>query len=243
MNNAEREIGNEKLVTIEKLCVKVRKRFASTVFKHLASFIDKGFKTKTVQDFVEIPLKQGCDLKALKKALTTLLAGRNGCNGRDQCFEFKTSIFVKKSIAIELSPKQLFLNVFGKPASRLGIDVVGDIAILELDNRDIANESLLKQFAEQFLKNYKHVKTVLLKTAGRSGEFRLQRLKFLAGVNKTVTMHREHGCVFKVDVAKAYFSPRLAHERLRIAKLVKPGENVLVMFSGIFYQPLVFTSC
>ncbi|MCD6464272.1 class I SAM-dependent methyltransferase family protein [Candidatus Woesearchaeota archaeon] len=229
MNNAERKIDNEKLVTIERLCVKVRKRFANTVFKHLTSFIDKALKTNTVQEFVEIPLKQGCDLKALKKALTTLLA-RNGC---DHCFEFKTSIFVKKSIAMELSPKQLFLNVFGKPASRLGIDIVGDIAILELDNRDIASEAVLKQFAEQFLNNYKHVKTVLLKTGGRSGEFRLQELKFLAGVNKTVTMHREHGCVFKVDVAKTYFSPRLAHERLRIARLVKHGENVLVMFSGV----------
>ena len=36
-----------------------------------------------------------------------------------------------------------------------------------------------------------------------------------------------------VDVTKAYFSPRLSTERLRIANLVKPNERVLNMFAGV----------
>ena len=44
-------------------------------------------------------------------------------------------------------------------------------------------------------------------------------LEFLAGADKTETEYKEHGCRFKVDVVKAYFSPRLSTERLRVAKL------------------------
>ena len=53
------------------------------------------------------------------------------------------------------------------------------------------------------------------------------------GERKSETIHKEYGCVFKIDLKKAYFSPRLSYERLRIAKLVKPGEVVLNMFAGV----------
>ena len=46
-------------------------------------------------------------------------------------------------------------------------------------------------------------------------------------------MHRESGCAFKVDLAKCYFSPRLSGERMRIANLVKNGENIINMFAGV----------
>jgi tRNA (guanine37-N1)-methyltransferase len=36
-----------------------------------------------------------------------------------------------------------------------------------------------------------------------------------------------------VDLAQAYFSPRLAHERLRVASLVGPGEVVTNLFAGV----------
>jgi tRNA (guanine37-N1)-methyltransferase len=55
----------------------------------------------------------------------------------------------------------------------------------------------------------------------------------LAGEKRTTTTYRENGCSFKVDLAKAYFSTRLGFERKRIADLVKPGENVLVLFAGV----------
>ena len=42
-----------------------------------------------------------------------------------------------------------------------------------------------------------------------------------------------------MDLEKTYFSARLGHERLRIAKQVKLGENVLVMFSGSSPYPLI----
>ncbi|MEK6887181.1 MAG: methyltransferase domain-containing protein, partial [Nanoarchaeota archaeon] len=46
------------------------------------------------------------------------------------------------------------------------------------------------------------------------------------------TMYAENGMRLLLDIEKVYFSPRLGNERARIANLVKPDENVLIMFSG-----------
>jgi tRNA (guanine37-N1)-methyltransferase len=46
-------------------------------------------------------------------------------------------------------------------------------------------------------------------------------------------VHKESGCLFNVDVGKCYFSPRLFHERRRIAEQVKPGEVIINMFAGV----------
>jgi tRNA (guanine37-N1)-methyltransferase len=66
-----------------------------------------------------------------------------------------------------------------------------------------------------------------------SGEFRTRELEVIAGEPRTETIHQEHGCRFKTDLAQAYFSPRLATERLRIARLVEPGEVITNMFAGV----------
>jgi len=77
------------------------------------------------------------------------------------------------------------------------------------------------------------VKCVYEQEGGIEGEFRLRSLKHLAGEKRTLTLHKENGCVFKVDVARCYFSPRLSTERLRLAGLVAPKERVLNMFAGV----------
>src|SRR5438132_907051 len=43
----------------------------------------------------------------------------------------------------------------------------------------------------------------------------------------------DHGLRYHVDLAQAYFSPRLASERKRIADLVRPGEVVADPFAGV----------
>ena len=80
---------------------------------------------------------------------------------------------------------------------------------------------------------HRNIKTVLTPITPFTGDFRVRTLKLLAGENKTCTTHRESGCVFRVDVEKCYFSPRLSGEHLRIAKLVLPGETVVNMFAGV----------
>ena len=79
----------------------------------------------------------------------------------------------------------------------------------------------------------KNIKCVYEQEGGIEGEFRLRRLKHLAGEKRTLTLHKENGCVFRVDVARCYFSPRLSTERLTIARQVTPKERVLNMFAGV----------
>jgi tRNA (guanine37-N1)-methyltransferase len=109
-------------------------------------------------------------------------------------------------------------------------DIVGDIAVLKLPE-----ELLLKKrvIGEALMQVHSHVRTVLRQTSVVRGEFRTRELEVIAGEPKTETTYREGGCSFKVDLAKVYFSPRLATERLRVAKQVKPGEVVVNMFAGV----------
>jgi len=109
-------------------------------------------------------------------------------------------------------------------------DIVGDIAVIRVPEEF---KSLSSNIAEAIMRTQKHVKTVLRQTSAVSGEYRLRQLEWIAGENRTETVHREFGCVFKVDLSKCYFSPRLSFERMRIAKLVQPNETVLNMFAGV----------
>jgi tRNA (guanine37-N1)-methyltransferase len=109
-------------------------------------------------------------------------------------------------------------------------DVVGDIAIIRLP----CTSSVTAQTAAKAIMSvHRKVKTVLLQVSPVAGDLRLRRLTHLAGENKTSTIHREFGCLFSVDVAKCYFSPRLSHERMRIARMIEPNENVVNMFAGV----------
>jgi tRNA (guanine37-N1)-methyltransferase len=108
-------------------------------------------------------------------------------------------------------------------------EVVGSIAIIRMpaaseNTQDVANAIMSIQ---------RSVKTVLVQVGPVVGDFRLRRLEHVAGENKTSTIHRESGCLFSVDVEKCYFSPRLSHERLRVAQVVESNETVVNMFAGV----------
>jgi tRNA (guanine37-N1)-methyltransferase len=119
---------------------------------------------------------------------------------------------------------------------KTSFDVVGDIAILEIDDKLKKKEKLI---AETLLKLHKNIKVVCKKAGIHKGEFRTRRLTILAGERRKETTHTENRCRFKLHLEKTYFSVRFGTERGRIAQLVKPGEKVLVMFSGIAPFPLV----
>jgi tRNA (guanine37-N1)-methyltransferase len=109
-------------------------------------------------------------------------------------------------------------------------DIVGGIAVVEIppeleQHRTIVGEAILKV--------HKNVRTVLAKAGAVSGTYRLRDFAVIAGERKTATVHKEHGCRYYVDVAKAYFSPRLSHEHKRVSSLVKEGETVVDLFAGV----------
>jgi tRNA (guanine37-N1)-methyltransferase len=110
------------------------------------------------------------------------------------------------------------------------LDVVGDIAILEIPAELEAHK---KEIGAAILATHKGVLTVLAKAGAVTGTYRLRSLDFIAGEHRTTTVHKEYGCSFYVDVAKAYFSPRLSHEHWRVASLVQNGETVLDLFAGV----------
>ncbi|MEM2281292.1 MAG: class I SAM-dependent methyltransferase family protein, partial [Candidatus Bathyarchaeia archaeon] len=110
------------------------------------------------------------------------------------------------------------------------IDFVGDIAIIEIPPE---LEAYKMEIGNAILQVHKNVKTVLAKAGAVKGEYRLREFNVIAGQPKTETIHREHGCQFHVDLAKAYFSPRLSHEHMRVASAVKEGETVIDMFTGV----------
>jgi len=130
---------------------------------------------------------------------------------------------LKTFLAGKLDPQELQLLY-------RSFDVIGDIAVIRVP------EALRKKnriVAEAVMQANKQVKTVMLQVSPVSDEFRLRKLKWVAGERRTETVHKEHGCVFKVDPAKCYFSPRLSYERMRIARQVQPSEVVVNMFAGV----------
>jgi tRNA (guanine37-N1)-methyltransferase len=109
-------------------------------------------------------------------------------------------------------------------------DVIGDIIIMKIPN---SLQHKKYTIGKHLLESMKHVKCVFLQTSSVDGDFRLRRLELLAGVDRTVTEYNEHGCRFRVDVGKVYFSPRLSTERHRIAERVRDNEIITNMFAGV----------
>ncbi len=115
-------------------------------------------------------------------------------------------------------------------------DMIGTIAVLEIPK---GLEKKGKLMARSLLASHKNIKTVMKKAGGHTGTYRLQKLTHIAGERTTETLHRENGVSIKLDIRKVYFSPRLATERLRIARKIKEGEEILAMFAGCGPYPLV----
>lgn len=109
-------------------------------------------------------------------------------------------------------------------------DIIGDIAVIKLPEELLPKKGVIGRALMQV---HRHLRTVLRQVGPIGGEFRTRELEVIAGEPGTETTHREGGCIFKVDLAQVYFSPRLAHERLRVASLVNPGEIVTNLFAGV----------
>ncbi len=65
-----------------------------------------------------------------------------------------------------------------------------------------------------------------------SGEFRVSGMRRIAGRANT-TVHRENGCLYKVDLSKLIFAKGNSFERGRVR--AGEGERVVDMFAGIGY--------
>jgi tRNA (guanine37-N1)-methyltransferase len=109
-------------------------------------------------------------------------------------------------------------------------DQIGDIVIIKIPDDLMSKKRLI---ANTILEHTKSAKAVFVQTSPVKGDYRIRGLEFVAGANRTITEYKEHGCRFKVDVARTYFSPRLSTERLRIANIVGEDEIIINMFAGV----------
>ena len=118
-------------------------------------------------------------------------------------------------------------------------DVIGSkqkaVAVIELPKGLREHESVI---AGTLMGIQRNVKSVLVKESERAGEYRTRELRLVAGDPDTEVLHKESGCLFRLDPRAVYFSPRESAERERIAAAVADGEEVLVMFSGVGPLPI-----
>ncbi|MEM2974563.1 MAG: class I SAM-dependent methyltransferase family protein [Candidatus Micrarchaeia archaeon] len=139
----------------------------------------------------------------------------------------------KRTLTLEEALRKLGVPQSGMSKS---YDIFGDIALVEIPK---GMTRYAKRIAKAVMAVNPAVKVVAMKTGPISGEYRVRNLKVIGGENRTDTYHKETGCIFHVDIAKSYFSPRLSFERRRISGLVRLKERVFVPFAGVGPFPII----
>ena len=185
------------------------------------NLFNRELRVEQVEDYLYIPLLSKpppTDIKELKKSFPEFEISTHRFSERT-----KRPLKLVDMLKDKLSPHLL-------ASLPHAIDFVGDIAIIEIPPE---LEDHKKTIGEAVLKTHKRVDTVLAKSGAIEGVYRLREFEVIAGVGKTETVHREHGCIYHVDLVKAYFSPRLSHEHDRVALRVREGETVVDMFAGV----------
>ncbi|MFB6196443.1 MAG: class I SAM-dependent methyltransferase family protein [Haloplanus sp.] len=104
---------------------------------------------------------------------------------------------------------------------------VGEVVVIDEDDPERARE-----VADAVVESDLPVDAVLNRASKVKGQERVREWEVLAGEG-TETVHREYGCEYRVDLAEAFFSPRLATERHRVAEQVQAGEQAFDMFAGV----------
>ncbi len=112
-------------------------------------------------------------------------------------------------------------------------ELLGDVLVLRLPPSLIG----LERAAAEAYADVLGAKSVLQDVGGIGGELRTPRVRRILG-DDTVTVHRENGVLFKLDVEKVMFSSGNIDERVRVSKLDCDGEVIVDMFAGIGYFSL-----
>lgn len=179
------------------------------------------FKIRREQDYLYLPLT-----RALRSAEIDQL--EKGLLEFETCVDaFEERIEHPLSLADSLAGQLPQHVLAGLPRS---IDFIGDIAVVEIPPELGTCKSII---GEAVLRAHKRIRTVLAKWSPVTGVYRLRTFEVIGGEAKTHTIHKEHGCIFYVDLAKAYFTPRLSYEHARVASLVRNSETVVDMFAGV----------
>lgn len=190
--------------------IRVRANESESVRQKLLSqsALDKTRKLVHKQDFIEIPVKEFW--KTNEFALFE----------QDEPEYYLQERTLENILCIPDSEKKLLPR---------GWQILGDIIIVTLNEK---LEHHKESIGQALLTLYPKCKTVLL-DRGISGQMR-EPLRDIISGNGTVTIHKENGCLFKLDAKRVMFSKGNLAEKKRIGKLGK-NETVVDMFAGIGY--------
>ena len=193
--------------------LRVERKRGEEVRKKLmaAGVLDRARKVIRDGDYLLLPVKEEIDLPGTE---IVRVAGK-GSKMR--------ALSLSDSLKDVLSAEELAMM----PRS---FDIIGDIAVLEIPEELMSKG---KSIGESLLSTFKNIKVVARKKTSVGTEYRTREVEVLAGEPRTETTHKEYGCLYRLDVSNAYFSPRLGTERMRVASQVKEDERVLVMFAGV----------
>src|SRR5919206_3244380 len=131
---------------------------------------------------------------------------------------------VLKTILKEILPPEDISKLYS------AFDIIGSIIIIKIPDSLNSKKQII---ADTILMNIKSAKSIFAQTSAVQGDYRIRALEHLAGDNSVITEYKEHGCRFKVDVTKTYFSPRLSTERMRVSKMITDNEIITNMFAGV----------
>ncbi len=194
---------------MKSLCVAVPRKKAEPVRKKLSSkgLLRKDLQIRSDSKNVYLPVTQRVDVGYPMET-------KDFQEAEDQIKDFRVLVDLPDGLRRYL------------PSS---YDVLGAIAIVKISDEVLP---FAHEIGEAIIATQKAIKTVCL-DVGVVDEFRTRGVKVVAGDKAMETLHKEHGLTFKMDVAKVFFSPRLATEREIVARQVAPGEVVIDMFAGI----------
>jgi len=118
-----------------------------------------------------------------------------------------------------------------------GFHLVGYVALVHIKN-DLMEHA--KSLGEATLEFDGRIQSVAVKTGPTVGVERSPSYVVVAGKKETVTTHIEGGIKYKVDPLQLTFSGGNKKERIRMASLVQPDDEVLDMFAcvGQFSLPM-----
>ena len=199
-------------------------------FKNL-NIINLKFKVEYESDYILIPLiEEKRLLEHLIKSITN---------------EFAFKIISRKGkVDSKFKPKSLhdalknrisdeFLELIPK-----SYDIMGTIAIVEFDkfkdyfDKDLT--SIKKKIANGITQLNPNIRTVFEKKSEIKGNYRLRELDLLYGKKNFETLYKENNCIFKLDVKKTFFTPRLVYERKRISSSnINENELIIDLFAGV----------
>jgi tRNA (guanine37-N1)-methyltransferase len=139
-----------------------------------------------------------------------------------------TVSFDFESQDVRASGYQDLLSDEARAVAPRAFDTIGDIVIVKVPPEASAHREAIGNALLTF-----HGARAVFHDEGVKDPFRVRHLVRIAGSGGSLTRLAENGVRLWVDPAQAYFSPRLATERERVAALVRPGEHVVDLFGGV----------